>query len=76
MEQAGLFVTGENETIITEIRGSYVFIIVVRGLEIAFLEKYNHVTLLDEEGIPNYGGVIPLTQPVSSKLGCEENLEL
>lgn len=34
------------------------------GLNISLFELYNHVTLFEDEGIPNYEGVIALTQSV------------
>lgn len=33
-------------------------------MNISFFELYNYVSLLEEEGIPNYEGCIPLTQSV------------
>ena len=34
------------------------------GLNISFFELYNYASLLEQEEIPNYEGVIPLTQSV------------
>lgn len=51
------------------------FHIALRGTEIAFMERYNYASDLQEEGIPNCQGIIPLTQPLDSKFG-PENVEL
>ena len=55
----------------TKFDGPAMFHLAVRGTEIAFMERYNYKDILDEEEIPNYSGIIPLTQPVNTKVGIE-----
>jgi hypothetical protein len=51
-----------------------VFSIVVRGVDIGFFEYYNYRTLLDENDVENFEGLIPLTQKVPA--GQRESPEL
>lgn len=44
-----------------------VFIVVMKGIKIGFLEYYSYKTLLDESGIPNYKGFVPLTYNMSEE---------
>ena len=44
------------------------FIIVVRGLDMIFLEYYNYRSVLTEDNIVHYFGTIPLTQPAPDGL--------
>lgn len=48
--------------------GAVMFHMVIRGLEIAFMERSSYKTLLDEQEVPNNSGIIPLTQPATPKI--------
>jgi hypothetical protein len=66
---------GEYEGDEEKFDGAAMFHVAIRGLDIAITERYNYKTLLDEYEIPNYSGIIPLTQPVNPTEGIE-NTEL
>jgi hypothetical protein len=55
----------------TKFDGPAMFHVAVRGTEIAFMERYNYKDILDDAEIPNYSGIIPLTQPVNTEVGIE-----
>lgn len=61
--KASLLAVGDH-VLALDVSGSHVFLIIARGFNISFFEQYNYVSLLEEEGIPNYEGCIPLTQSV------------
>ena len=47
----------------------------MRGSQIAFFERYNYASVLEEDNIGNYEGLISLTQLVIAGFGIE-NREL
>ena len=78
VEKSGLTALGdlgEYDGDENKFNGPSMFHVAIRGLNIAFMERYNYSTLLDEENIPNYEGLIPLTQKVNPNIG-KENTEL
>ena len=78
VEKSGLTALGNNGEYAgdeTKFNGPSMFHVAIRGLNIAFMERYNYSSLLDEEDVPNYEGIIPLTQKVNPTLGTE-NTEL
>ena len=51
-----------------------VFMILVRGMEIGFFEYFNYRDELNTQGVENFEGLVPLTQPLPK--GVTEDFDL
>jgi len=56
--------------------GPSMFHIIIRGRKIGFFERYNYISVLNDEHVVHYKGIKPLTQKIPSHTGVTENPNL